>query len=166
MAGQSASQPASQPASDAHGNTGIQNVAKSWDGCFPWPRAPFLVCSAGKDAASELIMHAAAPVFVLLFVFPFFLSLFCFFLPLCLTFSPCPFSLASPIRFPFLFLFPRVFSCLSCCLLFFNSFLHFFYLSHFCVSLCRSEHKNDKQNRHTKLKYSKKEQITEYSAVQ
>ena len=145
--------PAGQPSSDAHGNTGIQNVAKSWGVCFPWPRAPFLVCSAVKDAASELIMHTAAPVLCCSLYFhssylSFFLSFFLSFLSLCLPCSPCPFPLASQMRFPILFLFPRLFSSISCCLLFFHFFFNFFSPSHLCVSLCRSEHKNDGQNKH------------------
>lgn len=153
--------PASQPASDAQCNASIHNVAKSWGGCFSWPFAPFLVCSAVKDASSKLIMHTAAPVFVLLFVFSFFLSSFLFLsffycLPLCLPFSPCPFSLTSLIRFRFFIPIPPSLF-LSFLLSFVLSFLiSCFPLSHFCVSLCTSEHKNDEQNRHKKVKYSKK----------
>jgi hypothetical protein len=94
---------------------------------------------------------------------------FFFCLPLCLPFSPCPFSLASLIRFPFLFLpNPHLFSFLSYCLLFLHSFfIHFFpFHTSFYVSLCRCERKKTSKIDKKKVKTTiKKELNTEYSVV-
>lgn len=104
-------------------------------------------CSIRTDNAHSCTCLRAALCIFILPIFP--LRPSC--LPLCLPFSPCPFSLASLIRFPF-FPFPPSLFLLSFVLSF---LLPFFFFSHFCVLLCRSEHKNDKQNRHKKVKYSK-----------
>jgi len=153
-----AGRPASQPASGAQGSTGIQNVAKSWDGCFP-PTAcsvPRLFCGQRcsirtDNAHSCTCLRAALCIFILpIFPIPLFLSSV---MPTFQSLFLLP-SHSNSLSF-FFFLFPisfLVFPAVFCS--FIPSFI-FFFFSHFCVLLCDLNIKMTSKIDTKKVKYSK-----------